>query len=220
MTPDDPIEAYWNGRAASFDDKPHHRLTDAAVRLAWSARFSDWLPDGILTVADLGCGTGSVSLLLAEAGHKVVGIDLSPAMIERARDKARETGASIEYTVGDASAPTLDPGTFNAVVARHIIWTLPEPGVVMHRWARLLKDGGRLIAVEGRWDGTGIAFSDLEGLVAPLFHVVEHHPLSDDPRLWGRSIPDEPYAITATMPTRGANTREDMQAHRVTRGSV
>ena len=201
MTPDEPTEAYWNGQAASFDDEPDHGLTNDDVRLAWSTRFSEWLPEGSLTIADLGCGTGSVSLLLAEAGHEVVGIDLSPAMIEQARDKSRAAGASIRFEVGDVSAPTLDPGTFDVVFARHVIWALPEPTVAFRSWARLLNDGGRLIAVEGRWNNAGIGARDLEDLLAPLFRVVEHHPLSDDARLWGRPVIDERYAIVATSAT-------------------
>ena len=102
----------------------------------------EWLPEGSLTIADLGRGTGSVSLLLAEAVHTVVGIDLSPAMIERVRDKARVAGASIQYTVGDASAPDLDRGAFDVVVARHIIWTLPDPADALCRWVRLLDEEG------------------------------------------------------------------------------
>lgn len=201
MTPDESVAASWNSHAASFDDEPDHGLTDADVRLAWSRRFSEWLPQGTLTIADLGCGTGSVSLLLAEAGHRVVGLDVSPAMIERARDKVRAAGASVRIAVGDASAPDLERGAFDAVVARHIIWTLPDPADALRRWARLLNGGGRLIAVEGRWGAAGIASQDLIDLLAPLFRKVEHHPLSGDEQLWGRAVTDERYAVVATVPT-------------------
>jgi len=176
MTSEESVAAYWNRQAASFDDEPDHGLTDADVRLAWSRRFSEWLPEGPLTIADLGCGTGSVSLLLAEAGHRVAGIDVSPAMIERSRDKARTAGASVRFAIGDASAPDLERGAFDAVVARHIIWTLPDPADALRRWACLLDAGGRLIAVEGRWGTAGIASHDLRDLFSPLFRRVEHHP--------------------------------------------
>jgi len=58
-----------------------------------------------------------------------------------------------------------------------------------------------LIAVEGRRGAAGIAAEDLIDLLAPLFRAVEHHPLSGDERLWGRTVTDERYAIVATVPT-------------------
>lgn len=218
VTSEDPIVAYWNGQSASFDDEPDHGLTDGDARLAWSTRFSDGPPGGSLAVADLGCGTGPVCLLLAEAGHEVVGVDVSPAMIERARDKSRAAGASIRFEVGDASAPTLDPGTFDVVFARHVIWALREPTVAFRSWARLLNDGGRLVAVEGRWHNAGIGARDLEDLLAPLLRVVEHHPLSDDARLWGRPVSDGRYAIVATSPARSGDAGQNLGAHRTTGG--
>ena len=56
------------------------------------------------TVLDLCCGTGSVSLLLAEEGYRVAGADISPAMIALARRRAEEKGLAIDYHVQDASS--------------------------------------------------------------------------------------------------------------------
>ena len=56
-------------------------------------------------VLDLACGTGTVSLLLAGSGLEVVGVDISPEMIEAARVKQRESGkGSVEFKIADASA--------------------------------------------------------------------------------------------------------------------
>lgn len=79
--------ADWDALAASFDDEPDHGLRDAEVRRAWAARLASWLPAPPGDVLDLGCGTGSLSLLAAEQGHRVTGVDLSPAMVELARTK-------------------------------------------------------------------------------------------------------------------------------------
>ncbi|MEU3532965.1 methyltransferase domain-containing protein [Streptomyces murinus] len=56
----------WDARAAGFDEEPDHGLRDPAVRAAWAARLRSWLPRRPADVLDLGCGTGSLSLLAAQ----------------------------------------------------------------------------------------------------------------------------------------------------------
>ena len=60
---------------------------------------------------DLGCGTGSLAVLLAEAGHRVRGVDSSPAMVELARRKARAAEVDVELAVADAAAPPYGPSS-------------------------------------------------------------------------------------------------------------
>ncbi|WP_435833085.1 class I SAM-dependent methyltransferase [Kitasatospora purpeofusca] len=50
------------------------------------------MPPAPADVLDVGCGTGSLSLLLAEAGHRVAGVDLSPEMVARSRRKLFDAG--------------------------------------------------------------------------------------------------------------------------------
>jgi 2-polyprenyl-3-methyl-5-hydroxy-6-metoxy-1,4-benzoquinol methylase len=82
----------WDSEAACFDDQPDHGLSDARVRTAWRALLQDALPAPPARVLDVGCGTGSVAVLLAELGFTVQGIDLSPRMLEQAAAKARRVG--------------------------------------------------------------------------------------------------------------------------------
>lgn len=55
----------WDAAAGSFDEEPDHGLRDPAVRDAWARRMETWLPTAPSAVLDLGCGTGSLSLLVA-----------------------------------------------------------------------------------------------------------------------------------------------------------
>ena len=71
------VAAYWDEAADAFDAEPDHGLWDEAVREAWALRLRRWLPPPPGAVLDLGCGTGSLALLAVEAGHRVVGVDLS-----------------------------------------------------------------------------------------------------------------------------------------------
>lgn len=185
--------AYWDAAAATFDDEPDHGLRDPEVRAAWLALLRSALPVPPARVADLGCGTGSLSALLADEGHEVDGVDLSAAMVGLARAKA----PSARFAVGDASAPALPEATYDVVLARHVVWALPDPAAALGRWVRLLRPSGRLVLVEGRWHtGGGLSAAELEGLVRGHREHVEIHPL-DDPALWGGPITDERYLLVS-----------------------
>ncbi|MEU3900559.1 class I SAM-dependent methyltransferase [Streptomyces sp. NPDC045251] len=189
----------WDARAADFDDEPDHGLRDPGVRRAWAARLESWLPERPGDLLDLGCGTGSLSLLAAEQGHRVTGVDLSPAMVERAR--AKLAGRDAVFLTGDAAAPPVGERRFDAVLVRHVLWALPDPDRALRHWWELLRPGGRLVLVEGVW-GTvapvGIPADRLTALLAPLAGRVRVERLSDDPALWGREVADERYAVVAT----------------------
>lgn len=99
------ISSYWDAAADTFDDEADHGLRDLRVRAAWAGRLRSWMPRPPSDVLDLGCGTGSLTLLLAEQGHRPVGLDLSPRMAEAARRKLASAGFAATVLVGDASAP-------------------------------------------------------------------------------------------------------------------
>jgi SAM-dependent methyltransferase len=217
----------WNGWAPVYDDEPDHGLRDPAVREAWRAHLRSWLPDAPADVADLGCGTGSLAVLAAADGHRVRGVDLAPAMVERARAKAAALDLDATFVVGDAGDPPIVPGSLDVVLARHVAWTLPDPHAALRRWCGLLRPGGRLVLVEGRWavpqdtaadtgedpDGArlpatlpwtgGVTAATLRAAVAPLVDRCEVHPLSGEDVLWGRPVDDERYALVARRPGGG-----------------
>jgi len=70
---------------------------------------------------DNGCGTGSLSLVLAGLGCKITGIDFSPETISQAEAKARASGYAITFHVMDAVFPQLPPQQFDIVVCRHLL---------------------------------------------------------------------------------------------------
>ncbi|MYX10284.1 methyltransferase domain-containing protein [Streptomyces sp. SID8375] len=195
--------AYWEAAAASFDDEPDHGLRDPAVRAAWAARLRTWLPSGPAAVLDLGCGTGSLSLLAAEQGHHVTGIDRSEGMIARARTKL--AGREAAFLVGEAAEPPVGERRFDVVLVRHVLWALPDPAAALRRWAGLLTPGGRLVLVEGRWGEAGpvgLPAAELTALVAPLAARTQVESLAHDPALWGKEVADERYVLLADLPRR------------------
>ncbi|GAA0390304.1 SAM-dependent methyltransferase [Acrocarpospora corrugata] len=216
MPPDSSsIASYWDA-AASFDDEADHGLLDPRVRAAWSERLRSWMPAAPADVLDLGCGTGSLSLLLAQQRHRPVGVDLAPLMVDQARRKLSTAGFDAPMLVGDAAGPPEAAGTaFDVILSRHLLWTLPDPERALSRWTGLLRPGGRLVLVEGRWATSaepeedqsyadpgslpwrgGVTAEDLQRALRPLVRTSRVEPLPD-PDLWGRPIHDERYAVVA-----------------------
>jgi len=189
----------WDAEAETFDREPDHGLADPECRAAWRDLLADALPEAPSRVADLGCGTGSLTLLLAEAGHAVTGVDLSPAMVARARAKA---GDVAELVIGDAAAPPLTPASYDVALCRHVLWALPDPAAALERWVGLLAPGGRLVLVEGRWgsppsSGTsGLTAAQTIALVEATGRTAELRRLPE-PVFWGRAIDDERYLVVS-----------------------
>lgn len=191
------VRDYWDEQAASFDAEPDHGLADPAVRAAWADLLLPVVP-ARSRVADLGAGTGSLSVLLAQAGHAVTGVDLAPRMVAAARAKAAAARVPAAFVVGDAGAPPLPEASVDVVLVRHVLWALPDPDDAVRRWVRLLVPGGRLVLVEGRWwSGAGLPAERTRELVLGHRAEAEVLPLPD-PALWGGPIEDERYLVLST----------------------
>ena len=166
------------------------------MHAAWRSLMLSLLPPAPARIADLGCGTGTLSQLLAQEGHAVDGVDFSPEMVRRAVAKAGSFPGT-SFTVGDAAAPPLTPASYDVVLCRHVLWALPDPVAVLTRWAGLLTDGGRLVLVEGRWStGAGLTAAETLSLLAHSGRaaVVRHLP---EAAFWGREITDERYVVVS-----------------------
>jgi SAM-dependent methyltransferase len=186
--------ALWDAEAPHFDEAADHGLRDATVRAAWRTLLVSLLPPAPARVADLGCGTGTLSLLLADEGYTVDGVDFAPAMVARAVAKAAGR-AEVRFEVGDAAEPPLEPGTYDVVLCRHVLWALPDPGAALRRWTDLLAPAGRLVLVEGRWStGAGLTAAETVALVEATGRPAELTRLPD-PAYWGRAITDDRYVV-------------------------
>ncbi len=142
------IRAFWDEDAAGYDASPSHYPQRPQEQAAWAAALRRLLPEPPAAVLDIGAGTGFLSLLLAGQGYDVTAADLSPGMLGRLRNKAAERGLSIRAVEADA----LDPpaGDFDAVVERHLLWTLPDPGAALAAWHKAAPRA-RLVLIEGTW---------------------------------------------------------------------
>jgi ubiquinone/menaquinone biosynthesis C-methylase UbiE len=188
----------WDVAAASFDDEPDHGLRDPELRSSWRALLTRHLPDPPARVLDLGCGTGTLSVLLASMGFTVTALDSSAGMLAQAKAKAEHEGVPVELVHGDAAAPPV-AGGFEVLLCRHLLWALPDPAAALARWRRLVRPGGRMVLIEGRWStGAGILATELVPTVERVVGEAKLEHL-DDEALWGRAITDERYLVSSRM---------------------
>jgi ubiquinone/menaquinone biosynthesis C-methylase UbiE len=146
------IARIWDISSETYDSHEGHGIQSETEREAWKRYFGSLLPPGRLKVLDVGCGTGEIGLLFAEMGHHVTGLDLSDKMLARAREKASKKLFEASFRKGDAEVPPFDTGTFDVVVNRHLLWTLPHPDAAVRNWKKVLRKGGMLIVVDGLWN--------------------------------------------------------------------
>ena len=118
-------------------------------------------------------------------------------MVRAARAKARAADVSARFVLSDAAAPTLPPASFDVVLARHVLWAMPDVSVALAGWLRLLLPGGTLVLVEGRWS-TGAGLTTAEAGRAVLRYRSDAVITAlDDPALWGGPVSDERYLLVS-----------------------
>nr|WP_201763925.1 class I SAM-dependent methyltransferase [Archaeoglobus sulfaticallidus] len=141
------IKSRWDEHSENYENIPAHGIKSEKDKKVVKEALKEML-ENRKKVLDVGCGTGFVSLILAELGHEVVGIDLSEGMLSKAREKAEEKGHNILFKIDDAENLAFEDNTFDAVIERHVLWTLPNPEKAIKEWVRVLRQGGKLILIE------------------------------------------------------------------------
>jgi len=123
-------------RRSYFDD----RVTSLAIEKL--------LPRN-LTLADIGCGTGSLTFELARFADKVIGVDLSQEMLRRARAGAIErTLENVEFRQGDVLKLPLDAHSVDAAFCVMVLHFLPDPERAVSGLCRIVRPGGSVILVD------------------------------------------------------------------------
>jgi SAM-dependent methyltransferase len=130
-----------------------------------------------MRVADLGCGVGMVTAVLAELvgpQGNVVGVDFSAAQLEQARQRLKILGSNSTFVHASALATGLPRESFDLVYCRFLLMHLPEPERALFEMHALLKPGGILVCEDGDLTSSGSeppsalgAFADLFGRLGP-----------------------------------------------------
>jgi SAM-dependent methyltransferase len=116
-----------------------------AITTPCAARLVKWA--GVRSgrrVLDVACGTGVVSVTAARLGARVTGLDLTPELLERARENARIAGVEIDWHEGDVEKLPFGDATFDFVLSEFGHIFAPRPEVAIGEMLRVLKPGGTI----------------------------------------------------------------------------
>lgn len=161
------VRHYWTLRSHDFGTVRKNELDNDMGR-RWLCELEKLLPDGKnLRILDVGTGTGFFAILLSQAGHQVEGIDLTPAMLDEARDIAAQRGLSILFREMDAQALCYEDESFDVVLSRNLTWTLPEPEQAYREWLRVLRPGGLLLNFDADYAANVRSHSTQNRAVSP-----------------------------------------------------
>jgi SAM-dependent methyltransferase len=153
--PDDPVEfdaesvrrawdraaeAYAEGQASGRDHYRYEFLGPAHVAACGDVEGLD--------VLDVGCGAGYFAREMACRGARVVGVDISPRMIEHARREDEATPLGIDYRVADAAGvdALFAPGSFDMATSCLALQDMPEPARALRAVHAVLRPGARFVA--------------------------------------------------------------------------
>lgn len=152
----DTLREYWSQRARTYAHGQVSGERAEPSREAWRDVYRQLLGEvGFagthpLRILDVGCGSGYATTLVAELGHRVVGVDSSAGMLAEARKRHGESDA-LHWQEGIAEVPPTVPGGWDVVTCRYVLWTLPDPVGVLRTWARGLAVGGRIAVIDAPW---------------------------------------------------------------------
>lgn len=136
----------FDGVAERYDrwcETPLGSLTEAAERSVLDSLLPR--PLSGLRVLDVGCGTGTWALHLAAQGALVTGIDVSPAMIDVAREKVRRAGQPAAFLVAAGDCLPFASDGFDLVTAMLVLEFAENSEAVLSEMARVLRPGGKAV---------------------------------------------------------------------------
>jgi SAM-dependent methyltransferase len=217
ITPQDQVTAFWSMVAPGYEAHPGNVPSRSSAQYGrWVEILDQELGPAPRSVLDLATGTGFVALILAELGHRVTAIDLSAEMLAEARKAARGRRSDVRFELGDAVEPAMPAGSFDAVVNRHLLWTLREPARAMAKWRHILRPSGLLLCFDGFWFGPAPSEEEPEPFrrhyttstrsALPFMHLTSVEPIvgamrdSGFARVSWRPLPDLSDETTGASP--------------------
>ena len=136
-------EAFWDKAAENYAKSP---IGDVEAYNYTLGRTRTYLSTTD-TVLELGCGTGSTALLLADNVQRIVASDISGAMIRIAEGKARDQGVSnVEFVAADLFDDAVGAGPYDAVLALNLLHLVEDLEPALERIKDLLKPGGVFVS--------------------------------------------------------------------------
>lgn len=201
------VKKYWTVRAHDFGVVRKNELENQ-ISGKWLEELAQHLPrKSGLRILDVGTGTGFFAVLLAGCGHRVEGIDLTPAMLKEAAALAAERRLDIPFRQMDAQNLEYGDESFDVVISRNLTWTLPDPERAYREWFRVLRPGGILLNYDANY-GDHIRSESRQNVSVPADSPYGHIGMTGD-------LIQENAAITLAMDISREN-RPQWDAHILT----
>ena len=140
----DAVQAFWDRRSATYEEE--HEITSIDC---WKKHLKQLLGENrSAKIIDLATGTGMIANLLGEIGYMdVTGMDISEGMMEIARQHAKERNTGVSFRYGNALELPLEESSVDVLISCRLLWTLLEPDKALSEWIRVVRPGGRVIAL-------------------------------------------------------------------------
>jgi len=174
-----------------------------ALKRAYAA-FLDGEYTGVMKIAvgedlkgkkilDIGCASGKSSVLFADAGAEVCGIDISPMLIGQARQIWGERGDKVNFSIGDSEKLEFPDNTFDVCYFAGVLHHLPDRRPTIAEAFRVLKEGGKIVAIEPNkrdfLERFGYVMAGLRGDLTPNEAPIDPRQLSYELSLAGFKNP-------------------------------
>lgn len=146
------IKEYWTDAAEIYSSNIEKQYLSDEAKV-----WKDFILEEIkelkepLEILDIGTGPGFFPLILSSKNRHVTGIDLTEAMIEKAKEKVERYNINADILVMDGQETSFEDESFDMIICRNLVWTLPDPIKAYKEWYRILKKGGLLLIFDGSW---------------------------------------------------------------------
>lgn len=177
-------KAFFEGNVADYEadvvGHPYYQALDLHTAHRWIAA----LPRGSL-VLDLCAGSGRITLPLAQAGHRVIALDIAEGMLRESRRRNRAAGAdgTVDYVLGDVECLPVADGTVDAALCYGGLHHLSGPATCVAEAGRVLRPGGSWYSLDPHRSPMRWAF-DLAMAIRRLWEEeASDHPLQDEASL-------------------------------------
>lgn len=177
MEPEDRMRTTWE--RGSYDDVARNYLSMAGHLVERATVDSD---DDVL---DVGCGTGNAAITAARRDARVTGIDITPVMIERARENAEIAGVeNVDWRTGTATNLPFEENAFDVTLSCLGHMYADPPDATTEELMRVTRQGGRIAFTS--WTPTDL-FPFLAGVLSTYVPPEELPEFSEPPFAWGDS---------------------------------
>lgn len=130
--------------AKRFGELPVHAEPEAMRRT-----LAACAPQPAERILDVACGPGILACALAPLAAQVVGLDLTPAMLEEARRRQAAAGLdNLQWRLGEATALPFADGAFDVATTRYSLHHMIAPQAVVAEMARVVRPGGRVVVID------------------------------------------------------------------------